>query len=107
MASSQRKKYWEDLNRSVRVPVPMPYAYIVEALCDEIAAGMVYQGKEWSKQYPLEYWNQVEKNTPVEKHPYNIAFMESVFQRIAEKGLKEGLDKKYLKKEYGLIFKQK
>lgn len=29
-----------------------------ETICDQIAAGKVYQGKNWTKEYQLNYWNK-------------------------------------------------
>ena len=100
-------EYWEDLNKSERIPVPMPYPYIVEAVCDKIAAGMVYQGKDWTQQSPIDYWNNIEKHTPVRKHSNNVSFMETVLQKIADEGLDAGLNKKYLKATYETIFHKK
>ena len=25
-------------------------------ICDQLAAGMIYQGKKWTKEFQLEYW---------------------------------------------------
>ena len=29
-----------------------------ETICDQLAAGIVYQGKNWTKEYQLNYWNK-------------------------------------------------
>ena len=34
----------------------MPYKYVAEMLCDKMAAGMIYQGEKWTKEYELQYW---------------------------------------------------
>ena len=39
----------------------MPYKYTIEMLCDKLAAGIVYQGEKWNKEYPIKYWNEREK----------------------------------------------
>lgn len=93
-------EYWEDLDREKRIPVLMPYPYIVEAVCDKLAAGMAYQGKNWNQTQPYKYWTEVEKNTPVLKHPATVAFMEEVLKKISDEGIDAGLNKKYLKETY-------
>ena len=93
-------EYWEDMNRETKIPVMMPYKYAVEAVCDKIAAGMAYRGKEWTKEQPLDYWINVEKNFPVVKHPCTVYFIETVLKKIADEGLNAGLNPKYLKNVY-------
>lgn len=93
-------EYWEDISKTQRFPVFLPYQYIVEAVCDKIAAGMVYNGKDWNQKEPFEYWTNIEKPGPVLKHPASIEFMDSVLKKIADDGLDAGLNPKYLKKMY-------
>ena len=93
-------EYWEDISKTQRFPVFLPYQYIVEAVCDKIAAGMVYNGKDWNQKEPFEYWTNIEKPGPVLKHPATIEFMDSVLKKIADDGLDAGLNPKYLKKMY-------
>lgn len=80
-----------------------PYKYIVEAVCDKIAAGMAYKGKEWTPKEPYEYWSKIEVNAPVVKHPGTIEFMNTVTKKIADEGLNSALNKKYLKETYNKI----
>ena len=93
-------EYWEDISKTQRFPVFLKYQYIVEALCDKIAAGKVYNGKDWNQKEPFEYWTNIEKPGPVLKHPATIEFMDSVLKKIADDGLDAGLNPKYLKKMY-------
>lgn len=93
-------EYWEDLSKTERIGVFPPYKYIVEAVCDKIAAGMAYNGKSWNQKEPYEYWTKIEVNAPVEKHPASIEFMNIVTKEIADKGLDAALNKKYLKSIY-------
>lgn len=93
-------EYWEELDKKKRYPVFMPYKYIVEAVCDKIAAGMAYKGKEWTQKEPFEYWSNIEKPGPTLKHPGSIEFMDIVLKEISDNGVDAGLNPKFLKMVY-------
>lgn len=99
-------EYWEDISKTERIGVFPPYKYIVEAVCDKIAAGMAYHGKDWNQTEPYEYWSKIEKNAPVVKHPASIEFMDKVLKKIAGEGLNQALNSKYLKATYKEIEKK-
>ena len=99
-------EYWEDLSKNERIPVFLPYKYIVEAVCDKIAAGMVYNAKDWNPKEPLEYWTNIEKPGPVLKHPASIEFMDIVLKEISDNGLDSGLNPKFLKAIYMKVSKK-
>lgn len=93
-------QYWEDISvRNGRVGVFIPYKYIVEAICDKIAAGMTYEGKEWDQKEPLEYWLNHESNLDIAFHPATKEFVTVVLTQLSTDGLSM-LNKKYLKKIY-------
>ena len=46
-----------DLSAPEKTPM-MPYKYTAEMICDKLAAGIIYQGKDWNKEYPLTYWKK-------------------------------------------------
>ena len=48
-------EYWVDETAPNPTPI-IPYKFAAEMICDKLAAGMVYKGKEWTKEYELEYW---------------------------------------------------
>ena len=96
-------EYWEDISKTERKGVFMPYRYLVEAVCDKLAAGMVYNGKNWNKNEPYQYWTTIEMKAPVEKHPANIEFMNTALKSIADNGVKETLNRKYLKNLYKTV----
>ena len=90
-------EYWYDWNAK-ETPV-IPYRYAVEMLCDHIAAGIVYKGKNWTKEYPLEYWNNIETG----RNFYNLKtekFLTVVKEQIAKDGLEKVMNKKNLKEQY-------
>lgn len=99
-------EYWEDMSKNKRIPVFLPYKYIVEAVCDKIAAGMAYNGKDWNQKEPFEYWTNIEKPGPVLKHPASIEFMDTVLKEISDNGLDSGLSPKFLKSVYSSVSKK-
>ena len=99
-------EYWEDVKRDKRIGVFVPYKYIVESICDKIAAGMVYKGKDWNQKEPLEYWNSHVKNDIIVKHPGSVEFIDIVFKKLSEEGIDNALNSKYLKKLYKQIEKK-
>ena len=96
-------EYWEDVSRDKRIGVFIPYKYIVESICDKVAAGMVYKGRDWNQHEPLKYWNNIDRDNVVVKHPGSVEFVDIVLKKIDTDGLKKTLKRKYLKKEYNDI----
>ena len=41
--------YWVDLSAPDKTPI-IPYPYVAEMICDKLAAGIIYKGKEWTKE---------------------------------------------------------
>ena len=90
-------EYWYDWN--VKETPIIPYKYAIEMLCDHIAAGQVYKGKNWSKEYPLKYWNEIE----TVRHLYNPKtekFITVIKEQIAKEGIDKIMNKKHLKEQY-------
>ena len=99
-------EYWEDVSRKERIGVFIPYKYIVESICDKVAAGMAYKCKEWNQHEPIKYWNEVDRNNVVVKHPGSVEFVDIVLKKISDDGLSSALNSKYLKKTYSDIKKK-
>jgi hypothetical protein len=59
-------EYWYDYNAEVSSPI-MPFKYFLELICDSFAAGMTYQGKDWTDAYQLEYWLKIKSKARI--HP--------------------------------------
>ena len=53
-------EYWQDDRAPEKTPV-IPYPYAAEMICDKIAAGMIYEGKNFTKEYELRYFLTREK----------------------------------------------
>ena len=90
-------EYWYDYV-APETTAPMPYKYTVEMICDTLAAGMTYQGKNWTNDYQLKYYLK----DRVTKHinPKIDAILLEVYQMVSEKGIDEVINKKTLKKIY-------
>ena len=86
-------EYWmdvrnkEDMNFRGR---PMPTRYVVEMLCDRIAACKVYQGDAYTQASALNYYlAQPEYNSLM--HPDTAALLEAMLRMVAELGEDEAL----------------
>ena len=90
-------EYWFDEAAPQKNAI-MPYKYAAEMIGDKIAAGMAYEGKNFTKEYELEYWKKEKEIINVNEH---IAeFVTDILTQIAEKGVNPVLNKKNLKAAY-------
>ena len=90
-------EYWYDTDTKF-APV-MPFKYSVELICDMIAAGIVYQGKNWKPGTELEYWNNHKENSEI-INPKMKKFCKEVFAEVSENGINKTIKKKNLKEIY-------
>lgn len=90
-------EYWYDYNADIPSPI-MPYKYFVEMVCDSLAAGMTYQGKNWNDEYQLSYWLRTREKARI--HPTMDKLLTKVYTDVAKKGVKEVVNSKYLKELY-------
>jgi len=90
-------EYWYDFNANIKLPI-MPFNYACEMICDQLAAGIVYQGKNWTKEYQLSYWKKQKEeillNDKLKK------FEDMVLEQVAKDGIDKVIIKKNLKKIY-------
>ena len=56
----------------------MPYKYAVEMVCDELAAGITYNGKNWTKDTQLEYYINKERKNLINPHIDNFFILSFV-----------------------------
>ena len=79
-------EYWTDYDPADRKikPVKMPYKYLLEMLCDRLAASKVYQGKNYSDAHPLEYFMKGKQNRFI--HPVTSDTLEELLSMIAKNG---------------------
>lgn len=90
-------EYWYDYWAPEPTPV-IPYKYTVEMICDCLAAGMTYQGKNWTKEYQLGYWNNKKGHLKVNEKIVKI--LDEVYSEVALKGVNKVITKKHLKEVY-------
>ena len=95
--NKHHEEYWYDFNAPIKAPV-IPYKYTIEMLCDNLSAGIVYKGKEFTNDYPLWYWENV-KNKEI-FHPKMVKFFDDIFNEISKKGINVILKKDILKIKY-------
>lgn len=97
-------EYWYDAYATEKTP-NIPYKYVVEMICDQVAAGMAYKGKKWTQNDPIDYWNNVEKNKGL-YNPKIEEYITTIKEQIAKEGINKIINKKHLKKEYERIVKK-
>ena len=97
-------EYCYDYNAPTMTPI-MPFKYFLEYLCDTFSAGMTYQGKSWTKEYQLSYWNKIKDQARMDSKLK--ALLDKVYTEVSEKGLDAVLKKKYLKRLYESYINEK
>lgn len=95
--NKHHQEYWYDYAAPEKTPI-IPYKYTIEMICDNLAAGMTYQGKNWTKEHQLEYYLKVKSSKKI-NDKIDKVLME-VYEEIAEKGVDEVINPKKLKKIY-------
>ena len=95
-------EYWYDSTAKEKCPI-IPFKYVLEMICDSFAAGLTYQGKNWTKEYQLSYWHKVKKYATI--NPKLSDMLEKVYTEVSIKGLDAVLKKTYLKELYDFYIK--
>ncbi len=93
-------EYWYDYNAPLETPI-IPYKYVVEMICDSLAAGMIYKGKKWNKRYQLDYWMKTREKSKV--NPKLDFLLTKVYTDVSLNGLDKTINKEnltYLYKKY-------
>lgn len=90
-------EYWTDFTLKEK-GIVMPYKYAAEMICDTLAAGIVYNGKEWKNDTQLKYYN----NRPDKEYinPKIQKFLLTVYKQVAKEGINKTITRKNLKKIY-------
>lgn len=96
-------EYWYD--PMSRKPMPIiPYKYTVEMICDNLAAGIIYNGKRWRNDTQLKYWNKRKDEMPLNEK--NKAMITEVLTQVSINGIDKTINKKNLKKQYNKYCKK-
>ena len=90
-------EYWYDYATPIEAPI-IPFKFFLELVCDSLAAGMTYQGKNWTKEYQLSYWNRVKGKAKL--HPAMFQLLDRFYTEVSIQGVDSVLKKKYLRKLY-------
>lgn len=83
-------EFWMDKFDDGCYVTKMPFKYAVEMLCDNLAAGKAYQGKNFSYESELKWWENQKKIRNM--HPDNRDFLDVMFHKLYdyEQDLKAG-----------------
>ena len=95
--NKHHQEYWYDYAAPEQNPI-IPYKYTVELICDNLAAGMTYQGESWTKEHQLEYYLKVKSTKKINEKIDNILM--EVYKEISLKGVDEVINRKNLQKIY-------
>lgn len=97
-------QYWYDpdsYDENVHIKnhaIMMPFKYVVELICDNLAAGMNYQGKNWHQGFQLEYFTNKESRLIANETLKKVLL--EIYTKIAENGVYPTIKKNNLKKIY-------
>lgn len=73
-------EYWTDKYDNGGYIHRMPLKYLVESICDTIAANLAYNGKYTTYEQLLEYWNKKKEITSM--HPDDVSFTDTVLNLL-------------------------
>lgn len=94
-------EYWYDPKAPEKTPV-IPYPYAIEMVCDRVAAGIVYEGKNFKQDEPLRFLEKEQKDGAISPfiNEKTEKFLMKVFTQMSENGIEETLKAKKLKEWY-------
>ena len=91
-------EYWHDPSAPEPTPI-IPFVYMLEMICDRVAASKTYNGKDYKDSDSLEYFSKHESKYTL--NPKLKAFLRDVFEQLTNKGEivlnKKNVYKLYLK----------
>ncbi len=96
-------EYWYDYAAPVSTPI-IPFKYMVEMVCDRIAASKIYNKNSYKDSFPYDYFMKNKKEYKI--NPKMSDFLEIVFTDLKNKG-EVILNKKYLLKIYNKCINKK
>jgi len=85
-------EYWQDIREDGKThPIPMPFYYAMEMICDRVAASMTYLGDKYTDVSPLEYYQSHKDENPL--HEDTQRFLEEMLHHIASIGFDKAMGK--------------
>ncbi len=95
-------EYWYDYAAPVKTPI-IPFKYMVEMVCDRIAASKIYNKKKYTDDISYNYF--MERKDEYMINPKMNKFMEIVFRDLKDNG-EVILNKRHLKDIYDKCIKE-
>ncbi len=77
-------EYWYDMINGVWQPLPMPFEYVVEMVCDRVAACRIYEKERYTKESALRYY--LTRRDSEYMHPATAKMLEEILRDISVKG---------------------
>ena len=77
-------EYWYDMVSGKWTPLEMPYHYLVEMVCDRVAACRIYQKDAYTKESALNYY--LSRNDRFIMHENTARMLEEILREIAQNG---------------------
>ena len=90
-------EYWYDYGLE-KPAILMPYKYFAEMVCDQLAAGMVYDGDKWNNSSQLKYWMRAREKAQIDERIDKA--LVKVYTEVEKYGVKKVVNSKNLKKIY-------
>lgn len=90
-------EYWYDPEGENPYPI-IPYKYTVEMICDSIAASIVYNGKNWTPDCQIRYWEKKRKTAPVNDKIKDL--VAEVHLQVKDRGINKTITKSNMKELY-------
>ena len=76
----------------------IPYRFVAEMICDKLAAGIVYAGKNWTNDLELNYYLKERKGILI--HEQIDKLLIDVFTQVKDNGIDKTLKRKNIKNLY-------
>lgn len=90
-------EYWYDEFAPIKSPL-IPYPYVVEMICDKLAASIVYMGKNWSIQKEIDYLLSSDERPLLNEKTFQ--FIITIMEEIKKTSIQETISPQNLKKKY-------
>lgn len=90
-------EYWQDIGSDgFTHPIDMPKKYLIEMVCDRVAASMIYLGENYTDKAPLDYYqNHKDEN---QFSSYTRFYLEEYLMNIANYGFDTAMRSKTIYK---------
>lgn len=93
-------EYWYDMFAVAKAPM-IPYKYMVEMICDKLAAGIVYSGDKFELSEPLEYFLKCGDDKYLNNKSYD--YIVEILTQLKDEGIKKTINSRNLKEKYNEI----